>query len=417
MSRKITQKSIFLSVLALAISGGILWQWPLLKQQIPWLQQASSGEKNNAGPPPNSIRGGSGMMGGMPNNSIPVRLSETKIGNFSFEIKALGTVQAANTVSVKPRVSGELLKVSFDEGQLVKAGQLLAQIDPRFYQAALDKAESSLLERRAELKNAELDLKRYQNLHTEDSIAKQTLDAQLAKVEQLRGSLKGLEAQVTEARLNLDFTHVRAPIAGRLGLRQVDQGNLVSAGDSTPLVTITQTTPISVNFTVPESALPSVLARYRAGEPLVVEAWDRSERQRLASGMLLSVDNQIDTSTGTVRLKARFENNDETLFPNQFVNVRLLVEQRTDALLLPSAAIQTGVHGAFVYLITPENKATIRPVNITASNGENSLINEGLSAGDRVVLEGIDRLKEGSSVEIVEGAFKPAARPTGKAPQ
>ncbi len=357
------------------------------------------------------------MMGRIPNNSIPVRLSEAKIGNFSFEIKALGTVQAANTVSVKPRVSGELLKVSFDEGQLVKAGQLLAQIDPRFYQAALDKAESSLLERRAELKNAELDLKRYQNLHSEDSIAKQTLDAQSAKVEQLRGSLKGLEAQVTEARLNLDFTQVRAPIDGRLGLRQVDQGNLLSAGDSTPLVTITQTTPINVNFTIPEGALSSVLARYRAGERLVVEAWDKGERQRLASGMLLSVDNQIDTTTGTVRLKARFENNNETLFPNQFVNVRLLVEQRTDALLVPSAAIQTGTHGAFVYLVTPENKATVRPVKITASNGENSLINEGLSAGDKIVLEGIDRLKEGSSVEIVEGAFKPAARPTGNAPQ
>lgn len=402
------------------LAGGIVvllaaalawWQWPATDQP------ASEGAR---GPGGGSLSGPGGRPGGFRGmgmgGPVPVRLATAALGDYAVELKALGTVTAFNTVSVLPRVDGQLVKVLFEEGQLVKAGQMLAQIDPRPYRAALDKAEGDLAERRAELKNAELDLKRYQGLYAEDSIAKQTLDTQQATVEQLRGGLQSLQAAVAEARLNLEFTEVKAPIAGRLGLRQVDVGNLVTSGGTTPLVTITQTAPITVSFTLPEAELPALLARHRGGEALKVEAWDRGERQRLAEGVLASLDNQIDTATGTVKLKARFENGDERLFPNQFVNVRLLLETRREALLLPAAAVQFGSAGTFVYVVGADNKVIVRPVTVAASNGEQSLIGAGLAAGEQVVLEGTDRLREGSTVEVVEGAAKEVTPPVAPAP-
>lgn len=379
------------------------WWWPQPAAEAPAAR--GPGMPGMGGGPGGRFRG----MGG--GGAVPVRLTEARLGDYAVELKALGTVQAYNSVSVRPRVDGELVEVLFEEGAQVKAGQLLARIDPRSYRAALNQAEGNLLERRAELKNAELDLKRYQGLYAEDSIAKQTLDSQQASVEQLRGSLKSLEAQVAEARLKLDFTEVRAPIDGRLGLRQVDVGNLVSSGDATPLVSIAQTAPITVSFTLPEAELPAVLARYRQGAALAVEAWDRGERNRLAEGVLASLDNQIDTATGTVRLKARFENADERLFPNQFVNVRLRVDTRREALLLPAEAVQFGNSGTFVYVVGADDKVEVRPVRVETGNGEQSLIAEGLAAGEKVVLEGTDRLRAGSTVEVVEGAFKPATPP------
>lgn len=379
------------------------WWWPQPVAEAPAAR--GPGMPGMGGGPGGRFRG----MGG--GGAVPVRLTEARLGDYAVELKALGTVQAYNSVSVRPRVDGELVEVLFEEGAQVKAGQLLARIDPRSYRAALNQAEGNLLERRAELKNAELDLKRYQGLYAEDSIAKQTLDSQQASVEQLRGSLKSLEAQVAEARLKLDFTEVRAPIDGRLGLRQVDVGNLVSSGDATPLVSIAQTAPITVSFTLPEAELPAVLARYRQGAALAVEAWDRGERNRLAEGVLASLDNQIDTATGTVRLKARFENADERLFPNQFVNVRLRVDTRREALLLPAEAVQFGNSGTFVYVVGADDKVEVRPVRVETGNGEQSLIAEGLAAGEKVVLEGTDRLRAGSTVEVVEGAFKPATPP------
>lgn len=379
------------------------WWWPQPAAEAPAAR--GPGMPGMGGGPGGRFRG----MGG--GGAVPVRLTEARLGDYAVELKALGTVQAYNSVSVRPRVDGELVEVLFEEGAQVKAGQLLARIDPRSYRAALQQAEGSLQERRAELKNAELDLKRYQGLYAEDSIARQTLDSQQASVEQLRGSLKSLEAQVAEARLKLEFTEVRAPIDGRLGLRQVDVGNLVSSGDATPLVSIAQTAPITVSFTLPEAELPALLARYRQGAVLAVEAWDRGERNRLAEGVLASLDNQIDTATGTVRLKARFANADERLFPNQFVNVRLRVDTRREALLLPAEAVQFGNSGTFVYVVGADDKVEIRPVRVETGNGEQSLIAEGLVAGEKVVLEGTDRLREGSTVEVVEGAFKPATPP------
>lgn len=386
-----------------ALAGALAW----------WLWPAGEAAPGARGPGGGSLTAPAGRprfreMGGA---AVPVRLATVQRGEYPVELKALGTVTAYNTVQVLPRVDGQLVEVLFDEGQAVEAGQLLARIDPRPYRAALERAEGDLEQRRAELNNAELDLRRYQDLHAEDSIARQTLDSQQALVAQLRGSLKSLAAARAEARLDLEFSEVRAPIAGRLGLRQVDVGNLVSSGSATPLVTITQITPISVSFTLPEAELPALLARLQAGASLPVEAWDRGERNRLAEGVLASLDNQIDTATGTLRLKARFANADQRLFPNQFVNVRLLLDTHREVLLVPAAAVQFGSSGTFVYVVDADNRVQLRRVTVATGNGELSLIGEGLEAGERVVLEGTDRLRDGALVEVVEGAFKPAAAP------
>ncbi|NMY40970.1 MdtA/MuxA family multidrug efflux RND transporter periplasmic adaptor subunit [Pseudomonas sp. WS 5013] len=348
---------------------------------------------------------------------VPVRLTEVGSGDFHIELKALGTVTALNTVNVRSRVDGELVKVFFEEGQLVKAGDLLAQIDPRPYQVALQQAEGTLAQNQAQLKNAEIDLARYQGLYAEDSIAKQTLDTQQALVGQYRGTVKSNQAAVAEARLNLDFTRIRAPISGRLGLRQVDLGNLVRSSDTTPLVVITQVEPIAVNFTLPEKDLPPVLARVRDNQKLRVEAWDRGEQQRLAEGELHSLDNQIDVATGTVKLKARFANAGEQLFPNQFVNVRLRVETRQQATLIPSAAVQFGARGTFVFVLGEGDKVQIRDIKVAASDGATSLVEEGVKVGERLVLEGIDKLKDGSQVQVIGNEPGALAQPQAQAAQ
>ena len=290
----------------------------------------------------------------------------------------------------------------FEEGQRVKAGDLLAVIDPRPYETALRLAEGQLQQTRAQLKNAEIDLARYQGLYKEDSIARQTLDTQQALVAQYQGQLKVQQASVEEARLNLDFTQIRAPISGRLGLRQVDLGNLLTSNDSTVLVSITQTEPIAVSFTLPEGELPPVLEQLRAGRTLNVEAWDRAEREVLAQGQLASLDNQIDTATGTLRLKARFANADQRLFPNQFVNVRLRVSTRQQALLIPAAALQYGSRGTFVYVVGEGDTVELRQVTAGPSSGELTLIEAGVQPGERLVLEGTDRLRDGSPVQVIE---------------
>lgn len=338
---------------------------------------------------------------------VPVRVAEVTAADFPIELKALGTVTAYNTVNVRGRVDGELMKLLFTDGQRVKAGDLLAVIDPRPYQVALQQAQGAVLENQAQLKNAEIDLARYKGLYAEDSIAKQTLDTQSALVNQYQGTVKSNQASVAEAKLNLEFTQVRAPISGRLGLRQVDIGNLVTSGDELPLVVITETTPIAVMFTLPEAELPAVLKHYRAGETLAVEAWDRSEKNRLAVGQLETLDNLIDTATGTVKLKARFANADEMLYPNQFVNVRLRVETRKSVDVIPAAALQFGSQGPFVYIVDNEDKIRIRQVEVGPSNGETTLIEKGVKVGERVVLEGTDRLRDGNKVEVLGTGFTP----------
>lgn len=255
-------------------------------------------------------RPGFGAFGG----PVPVRVAPATVGDFPLYYKALGTVTATNTVNVRSRVGGELVKINFKEGQRVKAGDLLAEIDPRSYQIALQQAEGTLAQNQAQLKNAQIDLERYKGLFAEDSIAKQTLDTQAALVAQYQGTIKTNQAAVGDAKLNLDFTRIRAPISGRLGLRQLDVGNLVAANDTTALVVITQTQPITVVFTLPETELSTVLSRYRSGAQLPVQAWDRGDTQQLG-GRAEQPDNQIDTTTGTLKFKAGFENQDEMLFP------------------------------------------------------------------------------------------------------
>ncbi|BAN48959.1 MdtA/MuxA family multidrug efflux RND transporter periplasmic adaptor subunit [Metapseudomonas resinovorans] len=385
-----------IAVALLALVLLIWWFWP-----------------ESAAKPQQQGRGGAGRPGfGAFAGPVPVRVATITQGDFPVYLKALGTVTALNTVNVRGRVDGELVKLQFEEGQQVKAGDLLAVIDPRPFQVALQQAEGTLAQNRAQLKNAEIDLARYRGLYAEDSIAKQTLDTQEALVNQYRGTLKTDEAAVAEAKLNLGFTQVRAPIAGRLGLRQVDVGNLVSSGDTTPLVVITQTQPISVAFTLPEGQLPAVVGPFRAGQPLVVEAWDRDDKRLQAQGVLQSLDNQIDTATGTLKLKARFANDDESLFPNQFVNVRLRAELLPQAVLIPSAAVQFGSQGTFAYVMDGEKKVKVRKLETGPDDGERTVVKSGLKPGERVVLEGTDRLRDGSEVEVVHDADEVPVQPT-----
>lgn len=344
------------------------------------------------------------MAAAMANMPVPVRIATAAQQDIDIFLRSLGTVTAYNTVTVRSRVSGELVEVAFQEGQRVKAGDLLAQVDPRAYQVALDQARGTQMQNLAQLENARRDLQRYQALFKQDSIAKQQVDTQAALVRQYEGAVKSDQANVDNAKLQLDYARITAPISGRLGLRQVDRGNLVSSADTTGLVVITQTQPISVVFTLPETQLPEVRAELAAGRTLTVEAYDRADTRRIATGTLETLDNQIDVTTGTLKLKARFDNTDDALFPNQFVNVRLHVMTRKDVTAIPTAAIQQGSAGAFVFLVQPDDTIAVRPVKLGAVNSGMVAVNEGLQPGDRVVTEGTDRLRAGAKVEIVGGA-------------
>lgn len=347
------------------------------------------------------------------NAAVPVSVATATREPLDVRIRALGSVTPLNTVTVRSRVEGELIKVAFKEGEYVKRGQLLAEIDPRAYQVRLAQAEGQQQQNTAQLRNAENDLKRYRTLFKQDSIARQQLEAQEALVNQYRGTLKSDQAQVDDARLQLAYTRIEAPIEGRLGLRLVDVGNLVRTGDADGLVVITQTSPISVLFSVPETRLASVLGPFREGQPLTVQAWDRDERNLLATGVLKTLDNRIDATTGTLRLRAEFENADESLFPNQFVNVQLYVSTLKDAVVIPSDTVQYGSQGTYVYLVKPDNRVTVRKLVLGPVDGDRVAVTEGLEPGDRVVLEGLDRLREGREVVVVS---PDAAVPSGTAP-
>jgi multidrug efflux system membrane fusion protein len=329
---------------------------------------------------------------------------------------ALGTIAALNTVVVRPRVDGELKAIHFSEGQTVRAGQLLAEIDPRAFEAQLAQAEGQLARDQAQLANARNDLARYQDLVSRDAIARQQLDTQAALVKQLSGSIQVAEAAVANARLMLSYTRITAPISGQAGLRLADPGNIVRAGDAGGLVVLTQTQPISVVFSVPESILPQIRARMGRQDRPRVEAWDREQRQRLAAGEIVSIDNAIDVATGTIRIKAQFDNRDGALFPNQFVNIRLFLQTLEQALAAPANAIQRGASGTFVYLISAQGTVALRPVEVGIRDGDwVSLRAEGLQAGDKVVTDGADRLRPGARVEAIVPR-PPANRRTGNVP-
>jgi membrane fusion protein, multidrug efflux system len=346
--------------------------------------------------------------------TTPVVVRKSHLGDMPVRVSALGTVIARNTVTVRVQVSGRLQQVLFREGQMVKAGQLLARIDPRTYQTQVDSAAAQLAKDQAQLSAARADLKRYQTLLAQDSIASQQVDTQAALVAQDQGGVAADRASLAQAQLQLGYTQVTAPINGRAGLRLVDAGNLVQTSDTNGLVVLTEVHPINVVFPLPQQQIQSVLAHQRAGDKLSVEAWNADNSKLLATGVLRSIDNQVDTTTGTVKFKAEFSNDDDALFPNQFVNVRMVVDTLEHVVLAPSAAVQPGRSGSFVFVVDNQNKARMRPVKTGPGDSGQIAILDGLHAGEQVVTDGIDRIRDGATVQMMAQPDVPSAKAGGR---
>jgi multidrug efflux system membrane fusion protein len=381
------------AIALLALLSAATWRWT--KDQSPTTAAGAAAK---------------GARGSDANRPVPVSTQVATIqSDFEVLLSALGTVTARNTVTVHVRVDGELMQVAFREGQLVHIGDLLAVIDPRSFQVALENSLATLEKDKAQLANAEVDLERYRSLIADDSIPKQQYDSQVALVQQDKALLQADQAQVDSARLQLSFTRVTSPINGRVGLRQVDLGNVVHAADANGLVVITQVQPVDIVFPLPQERLPAVERRRKSGAKLQVDAYDSDGKTLLSTGTLLTTDNQIDTTTGTVKLKAEFPNQDGALFPNQFVNVRLHLDKIDDALTIPSAAVQRGAPGLYAYVVKADNTVQIRPLKTGPTEGDRVQILDGLAANDRVVVDGVDKLREGAPVEVID----PSARAAG----
>lgn len=332
--------------------------------------------------------------------SIPVVAAHARAGDKGVYLTGLGTVTALRTVTVRTQVDGQLVTVAFKEGQLVRAGELLAQIDPRPFQVQLAQAEGQSAKDAATLNNARVDLARYQALVEQDAVPKQQLDTQVSTVQQLEATLKSDQAQIDSARLNLTYARITSPVEGRIGLRLVDPGNIVHPTDANGLAVITERQPIAVVFTVPQDSLPDLQKQMAAGRQLTVDAYDRGLETRLASGSLSAIDSQIDPTTGTIKLKATFANAHDELFPNQFVNARVTVDTIRNAVIVPAAAIQRGPQRTFVYLVTAANAVEARDVAVTLTDNDETVVSSGLSAGDVVVTDGVERLQPGAKVAV-----------------
>jgi multidrug efflux system membrane fusion protein len=345
--------------------------------------------------------GGKGGRGGAA-GTIPVAVATAEVRDLPVLLNGLGSVEAFNTVAVKTRIDGQLVQVNFKEGQEVKQGELLAVIDPRPYEVQLSQAEATLFKDQSALKDAKVNLDRFQQLYKDGVIPKQQLDTQDSLAGQLEGSARADQAQIDNVKLNLVYTRITAPVSGRVGLRQVDIGNIVHAADPNGLVIITQLEPIAVIFSLPQDSLQSVSQHMRKGT-LSVDAYSRDDQTKLTTGALTTIDNQIDTTTGTGKLKAVFANKDRSLWPNQFVNIHLLLEVRKNNTVVPVAAIQRGPQGTYVFGVKPDKTAEMRPVTVTFSEGNYAAISKGVSAGDMVVTDGQDKLQSGTHVEIRTG--------------
>ena len=367
-------------LLLAALLGGAFWMYERAQTRRAVVAQQQQGK--NASP------------------SVLVAVAPARVGAIPVYLNGLGSVTPLNTITVKTRLDGQLTSVAFKEGQFVRQGDPLAEIDPRPFSVQLAQAQAQLARDQAQLNNAKTDLSRYQYLAEKGVIPKQQLDTQASVVNQNEAVIKVDEAQIDNAKLQLTYCHITAPISGRVGLRLVDPGNMTHASDQGGLVIITQVQPIAVLFTIPEDSLNSVLQKLRSGQSLPTEAYDRSGQTKLVTGRLLTMDNQIDPSTGTNRLKAVFENRGNALFPNQFVNIRLLVETRKDKVLIPTVAIQRGPKGTFVYVVRPDMTAEARPVAVGAMEGDDASIESGLTANEQVVIDGVDKLQAGSKVQI-----------------
>ncbi|QEL55036.1 MdtA/MuxA family multidrug efflux RND transporter periplasmic adaptor subunit [Chromobacterium paludis] len=369
-----------IALIVIALLGGGWW----------WHQHQQSAQQESAK-----------HKGGMP---LAVGVAAVRTMDAPLQLNALGTVNSANAVTVRSRVDGQLVKVHFTEGEQVKQGQLLAELDPRAYQAALTQAEGQLQRDQALLENARIDLARYKQLLEQNSISKQQVDTQQALVHQYEGTVKVDQGSVAAARVNVDYTRIVAPISGRVGLRQVDPGNIVHAGDANGLVTLTQTQPINVVFAIPEASLSAVLQASQANPKLRVEAWDRDNRHKLADGKLLALDNQLNTSTGTINIKASFANEKQALFPNQFVNVNLQLGVRKDAVVVPTVAVQLGKMGNYVYTVGDDSTVSIAKIQPGPVSGDYTIVEDGLKPGQRVVVDGVDKLRDGAAVKVIDRA-------------
>jgi len=386
-----------LIVVLVAIAAGGWWWWSSSGSpaESPSAKAAKGGGGKGGG------RGG--RFGGGTGGPQPVSAVAAKTGDVNVVQTSIGTATALRTATVRPRVDGLLKEVLFTEGQQVAAGTPLAQIDPAPFEVALSQAEGQLARDAAQLNNARLDLERYRTLLAQDSIAGQQVDQQAATVRQLEGTVKLDQAQVDNAKLQLSWTRITAPIAGRIGLRLVDPGNMVRQGDANGIAVITLIDPITVVYTIPQDILPRVQASFSANQKMDVEAWDRDQKAMIAKGMLITTDNQIDVATGTIKLKAQFPNPKGVLFPNQFVNVRMVIDTRRNVVVVPTAAVQRNAQGAMVvYVVKADSTVGIRPVTTGPTEGTNTAIEKGLDAGELVVTDGVDRIREGSKVEVTQ---------------
>jgi multidrug efflux system membrane fusion protein len=383
-----------------------------------WIAHGRQGK----GLPTKPTAGGPATSTGQAPRPVPVVVTPVRTGDLNVYLSALGTVTPLNTVTVKSRVDGQLMRTHFKEGQLVHAGDLLAEIDPRPFQAQLTQAEGQLARDQANLANVRIDLERYRWLAEQQMIARQQYETQQMLVNQAEASIKMNTGQIDAIKLQLTYCRITAPITGRVGLRLVDPGNVVKASDAGGLVVIAQLEPIALVFSVPEDSLPPILRRFRSGTAVAVEAYDREGRTRIATGTLAAIDNQIDPATGTLRLKATFANGDGVLYPNQFVNARVLVDVLHEALLAPAEAIQRGAQGAFVYVVTPEKVVQLRRVQLGPSEGGAVAIRQGVAAGETLIVDGAEKVQDNARVEPTvreRGATPPAgtpARPTGTRP-
>ena len=372
-AKRSRHRFVWLGLLLLGIAMGTLY----------WQRIDAGKEKTARTPPP-----------------IPVVVAQSEKGNIGVYVTGLGTVTPINTIEVKTRVDGQLMTVAYQEGEMVQQGAPLVEIDPRPFQVQLAQAEGQLLKDQAALENSRIDLQRYESLITKNAVAQQVLQTQRATVAQNEATVKTDQANIDSAKLNIAYCHITAPITGRIGLRLVDPGNLVSAAASTPLLVITQTQPISIIFTIPEQQVTEVRAPLRAGKRLRVDALDRNGQTMLASGELTTLDNQIDPTTGTLKLRATVANKDDVLFPNQFVNARMLVQEKKGVTLIPNAAVQRNAQNTFVYVVKPDESVTIRNVRIGTTDAEHSEVVSGVSPHELIVIDGVDRLQAGSRVAV-----------------
>ena len=384
--------AVITTIIVLLVIGGVVW----------WTKQ-------NPAPEPQG-RGGAGR------NAPPMSVVDETIkkGDINITLNALGTVTSLATVTIRSQISGYLQKIDFTEGKEVKKGDLLVEIDPRPYEATLAQAKGQLTRDEALLRGAQVDLQRYQNLAAQNAVPRQTLDTQIALVAQDQGTVEADRAAVQSAEVNLNYTRIVSPVDGRVGLRQVDQGNYVTPGDTNGIVVVTQLAPISVLFTVPEDNLQAIAKRLQAGAVLPASALDRSGANKLADGTLATFDSQIDQTTGTIKLRALFPNEQRTLYPNQFVNVRLLLDTHKDVTTMSTAGIQRGVPGTFVYLVNQDSTVSVRAVQLGVTDGDRVEVLSGISPGDRVVIDGADKLRDGAKIVLRSEAN--ANSPAGAAP-